>query len=118
MLADGRGELVETWVGFILPVGLDHRCVQCKIRFTPYSIIANQKRLSLKGWKPYADENDDPRQFHDEIIRQRALHDANSSTFLESKNIFLLMPACGKDAFLALVFSLVFWNGLCANGVA
>ena len=94
---------METWVGFILPVGLDHRCVQCKIRFTPYGSIANQKRLSLKGWKPYADENDDPRQFHDEIIRQRALHDANSSTFLET---FLLhaarsagrIPRCNSNA--------------------
>ena len=55
VLADGRGELVEIRVDSILPIRLDHSCVHCKIRFTTCTIGPHQRRLPLKGWKPFAD---------------------------------------------------------------
>ena len=75
ILIDGRGELVTTWCDFILPIGLDHRCVHCNIRFTIPTLGKEHKQRSLKGWRPFLDETGVPKKFHDVISEQYNAHD-------------------------------------------
>ena len=83
ILIDGRGELVTTWCDFILPIGLDHRCVHCNIRFTIPTLGKKDKQRSLKGWKPFLDETGVPKKIHDAISEQYNAHDEVSFANLE-----------------------------------
>lgn len=78
ILANFRLQTVEVWNDFALPIGLDHCCAHCILRFQWCSRPRMRQQRGLKWWQPTLDSNGLPAKFHN-IIRMnkvRGLHNS------------------------------------------
>ena len=78
ILANFRLQTVEVWNDFALPIGLDHRCANCILRFQRCSRPRMRQQRGLKRWQPTLDSNGLPAKFHN-ILRMnkvRGLHNS------------------------------------------
>ena len=63
--------LDDVWYDFGLPVGLDHRCVHCKVRCFAGTRDPLKKHPRLKGWKPDFDDDMLPTKFRNAVAAAR-----------------------------------------------
>ena len=56
---------------FGFPVGLDHRCVHCKLRCVAGTRDLFKKHPRLKGWKPHFDDDKLPTNFPNAVSAAR-----------------------------------------------
>ena len=63
--------LDDVWYDFGLPIGLDHRCVHCKVRCLARTRDSFKKYPRLKGWKPHFDDDSLPTMFQNAVSAAR-----------------------------------------------
>ena len=63
--------LDDVWHDFGLPIGLDHRCVHCKLRCFAGTRDHFKKHPRLKGWKPHFDDDKLPTKFQNAVSAAR-----------------------------------------------
>ena len=61
----------DVWYDFGLPIGLDHRCVHCKLRCFAGTRDPFKKHRRLKGWKPHLDDDKLPTKFQNAVSAAR-----------------------------------------------
>lgn len=62
---DRHLEIIDVWIEFSLPIGLDHRCARYGVRYPLFRPQVRHSRNSLERWKPYTDDNGQPEVFQD-----------------------------------------------------
>ena len=67
----------KSWCDFSILIGLDHRCVHCRLTLLLTQPRKREKTLSFRNWRPNLDENNIALDFQSKI---RALLRANSAT--------------------------------------
>ena len=63
--------LDDVWYDFGLPIGLDHRCVHCKLRCFAGTRDPFKKHRRLKGWKPHLDDDNLRTKFQNAVSAAR-----------------------------------------------
>ena len=56
-LAHGHVTVRQVWHDYILPIGLDHRCVHCILQWCGARPSPKHRRTNLKNWVPKLHEN-------------------------------------------------------------
>ena len=63
-------EVLDAWNDFAIPIGIDHRCVHCCVRFAvAEGRRRRMKRLDFRGWMPHLDEFGDASLYHNNLIQ-------------------------------------------------
>ena len=57
ILADGHVTVQQVWHDYIVPIGLDHRCVHCILQWSGARPPPKHRRINLKNWAPKLDEH-------------------------------------------------------------
>ena len=68
ILSDAMVMVESVWNDFMVPIGLDHRCIHCKMSFKRRT--TRQKEMNqcgMKRWKPIMDDEGRPGNFHHAI---------------------------------------------------
>ena len=63
--------LDDVWYDFGFPIGLDHRCVHCKVRCFAGPRESFKKHPRIKGWKPHFDDDMLPTKFQNAVSAAR-----------------------------------------------
>ena len=68
ILSDARVFVESVWNDFVVPIGLDHRCVHCIMSFKKRAATHKRmKRYGMKNWKPIMDDQGRPSDFQHAI---------------------------------------------------
>ena len=57
VVADGHVTVQQVWHDYIVPIGLDHRCVHCILQWPGARPPPKHRRINLKNWAPKLDEH-------------------------------------------------------------
>ena len=83
ILSSPKLSVENSWCDFSIPIGLDHRCVHCRLKLLLLLLTKPKKRekiLRFKNWRPNLDENNVASDFQSKI---RSLLGANCTTNME-----------------------------------
>ena len=56
-MADGQVTVQQVWHDYIVPIGLDHRCVHCILQWSGARPPPKHRGINLKNWAPKVDEH-------------------------------------------------------------
>ena len=88
ILSDANALVEANWNDFIIPIGIDHRCVHCRLAFR----TRTQKQLQQHGMQhgtPHMDGQDGPTILHHVVTKSMAGRTRRTSNDFEA----MLMPA-------------------------
>ena len=57
---------------FMIPVGMDHRCVHCRLALRTRRWRKQLQQHGMKHWKPHMDEQGQPSMFHEAVTESMA----------------------------------------------
>ena len=80
ILTDARACVGTIWHDQLIPIGLDHRCVHCVLRWRGVRPSLRNRRLNLKHWMPILDMDGGPSLFQNSL---REMLDGNSTISCE-----------------------------------
>ena len=80
ILTDARACVDTIWHDQLIPIGLDHRCVHCLLRWRGVRPSLRNRRLNLKNWMPILDMDGGPSLFQNSL---REMLDGNSTMSCE-----------------------------------
>ena len=69
-ILDRRTLFDNTWNDYVIPIGLDHRCVHCTFHFNTSRVARGARLQKKKNWEPTLDEDGRPAKYHHEIQRR------------------------------------------------
>ena len=75
ILTDARACVDTIWHDQLIPIGLDHRCVHCLLRWRGVRPSLGNRRWNLKNWMPILDMDGGPSLFQNSL---REMLDGNS----------------------------------------
>ena len=80
ILTDARACVDTIWHDQLVPIGLDHRCVHCLLRWRGVRPSLRNRRLNLKNWMPILFMDGGPSLFQNSL---RRMLDGNSTISCE-----------------------------------
>ena len=72
ILSDVRTSVESNWNDFMIPLGIDHRCVHCRLALRTRGRRKQLQQHSMKHWKPHMDEQGHPSMFHEAVTQSMA----------------------------------------------
>ena len=70
IVADGHVTVQQVWHDYIVPIGLDHRCVHCILQWSGTRAPPKHRGINLKNWAPKLDENGTATSFCNCLMEQ------------------------------------------------
>ena len=70
ILADGHVTVQQVWHDYIVPIGLDHRCVHCILQWSGTRRPPKHRGINLKNWAPKLDESGTATSFCNCLMEQ------------------------------------------------
>ena len=68
ILSDAMVMVESVWNDFMVPIGLDHRCIHCRMSFKRHRTRQKgMNRCGMKNWEPIMDDQGRPVDFHHAI---------------------------------------------------
>ena len=86
IVLDRRTLFDNTWNDYVIPIGLDHRCVHCTFHFNTSRVARRARLQKMKNWEPTLDEDGRPAKYHHEIQRRLS---TSRAPFSELEQILL-----------------------------
>ena len=102
ILTDARACVDTIWHDQLIPIGLDHRCVHCLLRWRGVRPSSGNRRLNLKNWMPILDMDGGPSLFQNSL---RDMLDGNSTISCEVLEHCLLESGKQQGVYGAKTFS-------------
>ena len=72
ILADAKASVAANWNDVTIPLGLDHRCVHCRLARRTRRRRKQLQQGGMKQWKPHMDEQGRPAMFHQAVTESMA----------------------------------------------
>ena len=102
ILTDARACVDTIWHDQLIPIGLDHRCVHCLLRWRGVRPSSGNRRLNLKNWTPILDMDGGPSLFQNSL---REMLDGNSPISCEVLEHCLLESGKQQGVYGAKTFA-------------
>ena len=72
ILSDVRISVESNWNDFMISLGIDHRCVHCRLALRTRRRRKQLQQHGMKHWKPHMDEEGQPSMFHEAVTKSMA----------------------------------------------
>ena len=90
ILSSPKLSVENSWCDFSIPIGLDHRCVHCRLKLLLTKPKKRENILSFKNWRPNLDENNVASDFQSKIRSLLAANCTTNMEILENMLVFFL----------------------------
>ena len=83
-LSDARISAESNWNDFMIPQGIDHRCVHCRLALRTRRRRKQLQQHGMKHWKPHMDEQGQPSMFQEAVTESMAARTMRNFNDFES----------------------------------